>query len=102
LYRALLDHYPDSPEAVNVPVRLGDLLASTGDHQGALQAYELYLERGAKQLAPEAEFGRILALRALGRSNEEAAAITNYASTWPDDYRRPELEARLATLRGSL
>jgi hypothetical protein len=99
LYRALLEHYPDSPEAVNVSVRLGDLLASTGDHQGALAAYELYLERGAKQLAPEAEIGRVLALRALGRRTDEAAAIASYLRAWPNDYRRPELEARLASLR---
>jgi tetratricopeptide (TPR) repeat protein len=98
LYRALLEHYPDSPEAVNVPVRLGDLLASTGDHEGALQAYDLYVERGAKQLAPEAELGRVMALRALGRRADEAAAITAYLSAWPDDHRRPELQARLAQL----
>ncbi|PRQ08825.1 FecR domain-containing protein [Enhygromyxa salina] len=98
LYRALLEHYPDSPEAVNVPVRLGDLLASTGDHVGALEAYDLYLERGAKQLAPEAEFGRILALRALGRRGDEAVAIAAFLSARPDDYRRGELEGRLARL----
>ncbi|KIG13666.1 hypothetical protein DB30_07874 [Enhygromyxa salina] len=102
LYRALLEHYPDSPEAVNVPVRLGDLLASTGDHEGALAAYELYLQRGAKQLAPEAELGRILALRALGQRADEAAAITAYLRARPTDYRRPELEARLIRLTGSL
>ncbi len=98
LYRELLERYPDSPEAANVPVRLGDLLASTGDHQGALAAYELYLDRGAKQLAPEAEYGRIQALRALGRKADERAAIEAFVHARPDDYRSIELEARLAEL----
>ncbi len=96
VYRELLERYPDSPEAANVPVRLGDLLASTGDHQGALEAYELYLERGAKQLAPEAEYGRIRALRALGREAEERAAIAAFIAARPDDYRSVELRDRLA------
>jgi len=95
LYQQLLRRYPDSPEATNVPVRLGDLLASQGDHQGALDAYAIYLERGAKQLAREAEFGRIEALRALGRRSEERAAIEAFLATRPDDYRKLELEAWL-------
>ncbi|HVI02195.1 MAG TPA: tetratricopeptide repeat protein [Enhygromyxa sp.] len=98
LYRELLRRYPDSPEAANVPVRLGDLLTSTGDHQGALEAYELYLDRGAKQLAPEAEYGRIQALRALGRKADERAAIVAFVAARPDDYRSTELKTRLAEL----
>lgn len=100
LYRELLRRYPDSPEAANVPVRLGDLLASTNDHQGALEAYELYLERGAKQLRPEAEYGRIQALRALGRNADERAAIEAFVHARPDDYRSTELATRLAELGG--
>jgi hypothetical protein len=98
LYRELLDRYPDSPEAANIPVRLGDLLVTTGDHAGALEAYELYLERGAKQLAPEAEYGRIRALRALGRETEERAAIRAFIAARPADYRSAELEGRLTEL----
>jgi hypothetical protein len=100
LYRELLRRYPDSPEAANVPVRLGDLLASTGDHEGALEAYERYLERGSKQLAPEAEYGRIQALRALGREADERVAIEAFVSTRPEDYRSAELQVRLAELGG--
>jgi hypothetical protein len=98
LYRELLRRYPDSPEAANVPVRLGDLLASTGDHQGALEAYERYLERGSKQLLPEAEYGRILALRALGREADERAAIEAFVTARPEDYRSAELQTRLAEI----
>ena len=98
LYRELLDRYPDSPEAANVPVRLGDLLVTIGDHSGALEAYELYLERGAKQLAPEAEYGRIRALRALGRKPDERAAIEAFIAARPSDYRSTELASRLAEL----
>jgi hypothetical protein len=95
LYRELLRRFPDSPEAAAIPVRLGDLLASTSDHEGALAAYDLYLRRGAKQLAPEAELGRIAALRALGRTAEEREAIEAYLAAHPDDHRVPELRSRL-------
>lgn len=100
LYRELLDRYPDSPEAANVPVRLGDLLITIGDHSGALEAYELYLERGARQLAPEAEYGRIRTLRALGHTADERAAIQAFIAARPDDYRSTELASRLAELDG--
>lgn len=98
LYRELLRRYPDSPEAANVPVRLGDVLTSIGDHQGALEAYELYLERGGKALAPEAEYGRIRALRALKRKADERAAIEAFLTARPDDYRVAELQDRLREL----
>jgi hypothetical protein len=95
LYRELLERYPDSPEAANVPVRLGDLLAANGDPDGALAAYELYLERGAKQLRPEAEYGRIQALRALGRFAEAREASDAFVRARPDDYRSAELRGLL-------
>jgi tetratricopeptide (TPR) repeat protein len=95
LYRELIDRYPESPEAVHAPVRLGDLLLKTGDHQGALEAYDRYLERGG-QLEPEARFGRLEALRALGRDADEKAAIAEFLREHPDDYRVTELTERLA------
>jgi ferric-dicitrate binding protein FerR (iron transport regulator) len=97
IYRELIDRYPESPEATHAPVRLGDLLLKTGDHQGALAAYDLYLERGG-QLEPEARFGRIKTLRALDRQQAEAAAITEFLREHPDDYRVTELTERSAEL----
>jgi hypothetical protein len=97
LYRELIDRWPESPEAVHAPVRLGDLLLKTGDHQGALEAYDRYLERGG-QLEPEARFGRIKALRALDRRQDEAAAIAEFLREHPDDYRVGELTERRAEL----
>lgn len=97
LYRELLDHYPDSPETTNVGVRLGDLLRERGDHEGALAAYDRYLERGG-QLAPDARSGRIKSLRALARTRDEAAALREFIDRHPDDYRVDELRTRLAEL----
>lgn len=97
LYRELLDHYPDSPETTNVGVRLGDLLRERGDHEGALAAYDRYLERGG-QLAPDARSGRIKSLRTLGRTQDEAAAIREFIDEHGDDYRAEELRTRLAEL----
>lgn len=97
LYRELLDHYPDSPETTNVGVRLGDLLRERGDHEGALAAYDRYLERGG-QLAPDARSGRIKSLRALGRTQDEAAAIREFIDEHGDDYRADELRTRLGEL----
>ena len=93
LYRELLDRYPDSPEAANVPVRLGDLLAARNDPAGALAAYQLYLDGDGKQLRPEAEYGRIRALQALGRASEADRAIAAFLAARPDDYRSAELRA---------
>ncbi|EDM80222.1 hypothetical protein PPSIR1_36267 [Plesiocystis pacifica SIR-1] len=84
LYRSMLEHHPDSPEAKNVPVRLGDVLMTLGDHRGALAAYERY---SAGVLAPEAQLGRIKALRALKRDTEAEAAITAFRSNYPEDHR---------------
>lgn len=84
LYRSMLEHHPDSPEAKNVPVRLGDVLMTLGDHRGALAAYERY---SAGVLAPEAQLGRIKALRALKRDTEAEAAITAFREHYPDDHR---------------
>lgn len=97
IYRELIDRYPESPEATNVPIRLGDLLLKTGDHQEALEAYDRYLERGG-QLEPEARFGRIKTLRALDRKQAELTAIAEFLREHPDDYRVAELEQRQAEL----
>ncbi len=97
LYRELIDRYPDSPEATNAPVRLGDLLRKTGDQLGALAVYDLYLERGGP-LEPEARFGRIKALRSLARPPAEREAIAEFLREHPDDYRVDELRERQAEL----
>ncbi|MFV8751016.1 tetratricopeptide repeat protein [Nannocystaceae bacterium ST9] len=97
LYRELIDRWPESPEATNVPVRLGDLLLKTGDQDGALAAYDRYLARGG-QLEPDARSGRIKALRALGRDADEREAIVEFLREHADDYRVTELRERLAEI----
>ena len=73
-YESAYEAAPTSPEGRAALVSLGDLrLSELGDPRGALSAFDAYLAGGGV-LASEAEFGRIGALRALGRHDEERTA----------------------------
>jgi hypothetical protein len=83
-YRALLARHPSTPEAVAGELAYGELqLGPLGDAAGALRTFERYLAHGGS-LAEEASYGRIRALRALGRDDEERAAIEAFLRTYPD------------------
>ena len=84
-YESAFEASPASPEGRAALVSLGDLrLSELHDPRGALSAFDAYLAGGGV-LAAEAEFGRIGALRALGRHDEEwaaARALSASASGW--------------------
>jgi hypothetical protein len=96
LYQEMLERHPNHPRSRNVAVRLGDLLLSR-DPKRAMAAYDRYLERGGA-LAPEAEFGRIRAFRALGQRSREKRAIEAFIEKRPRDMRSSSLRERLAEL----
>jgi hypothetical protein len=75
LYRAVYAGGPRTPEGRAALVSLGDLLLSDlGDPNGALAAFDEYLSRRGGDLTRRAAYGRIRALRALGRDADERAA----------------------------
>jgi hypothetical protein len=76
-------------------VSLGELqLSQLGDANAALRSFEAYL-RGGGTLRQEASYGRIRALRRLGKLAEARAAAAAFMSTYPHS-------AQAATLRKEL
>jgi hypothetical protein len=98
-YRELEAQYPGSPEAHASFVLLGDVeLANLGDASGALRSFDAYLRRPG-ELTQEARYGRIRALRALGRSTDERKAIEDFVATYPASVQVRSLQSRLEELR---
>lgn len=95
-YRELFDRYGASPEAHAALVPYGELLLARSDARGALDAFDRYVARGGP-LEEEASFGRIRALRALGRAADERAATEAFVRRFPDGPLAASLRARLGS-----
>jgi outer membrane protein assembly factor BamD (BamD/ComL family) len=101
VYRRLEANYRGSREAITALVSLGDLqLSRLHDSAGALQAFDAYLASGDKLLWREAQYGRIQALRSLGRNNDERRAIEEFLKRYPTGVQKDPLRARLQELGG--
>ena len=97
-YRALFEHHAASREAHAARIPFGELLLSSpGEEAHALAAFERYLDRGGA-LSEEASFGRLRALRALGRSEQERAALSGFARDYPASPLLPSVRARMRAL----
>lgn len=93
-YKKLLARYPGSVEARVALVSLGQLSLGGGDAAGALRYFERYLA-GSGPLGMEARLGRIQALRRLGRTGDELAAIHDFLARHPDSVHAPRLRSRI-------
>jgi tetratricopeptide (TPR) repeat protein len=83
IYRRLLREHAGSAEARAALVSLGELqLSQLGDANGALKSFAAYLRAGGA-LAQEASYGKIRALRALGRNTEAQQAVAAFLSAYP-------------------
>jgi hypothetical protein len=96
VYRAIAAKTPGTPEGQAALVSLGDLLLSElGDPSGALAAFDAYLANRGGDLGRQAAYGRVRALRALGRDSEERAAarafVARYRTGADSDALRREL-----------
>jgi len=92
-YRELFARHPNAPEARAALVPFGEMqLGKLGDAHGALGSFERYLTLGGP-LAEEATFGKIRALRALGRAEEERATTLAFLKAYPDSTLAPSLRA---------
>ena len=101
-YEELAERFPDSGEARATLVPLGQLrLERLGDPVGALRAFDAYLARTPSgPLSEEASWGRTQALRLLGRSADEAAALREFVAGHPASLRVGEARRRLGELEG--
>ncbi|MGK3991061.1 tetratricopeptide repeat protein [Sorangium sp. So ce136] len=101
LYRALQKGFARSPEATLSLVSLGSLLLNSGSPAAALAQFDRYLgSAGARPLAVEALYGRGRALRALGRSADEAQSWRRLLREHPSSPYVEHARRRLAELGG--
>lgn len=101
VYGKLLSSHRSSPEARAALVSLGDLqLSRLNNAAGALRSFEAYLAQGDPALRQEAEYGRIRALRALGRAAQERIAIERLLERFPSGVHADSMRARLQSLKG--
>jgi tetratricopeptide (TPR) repeat protein len=98
VYRKLYETSPGSAAGGTALVSLGELsLAPLNDPRAALAAFDAYLSIGGA-LSQEAAFGRIRALRALGRTADERTAIERFVARYPKVPQSRILRERLQTL----
>jgi tetratricopeptide (TPR) repeat protein len=98
VYRQIHQASPRSAAGGTALVSLGELsLSSLNDPRAALAAFDSYLTTGGA-LSQEAAFGRIRALRALGRTAEERTAIERFVAQYPKVPQSSVLRDRLHTL----
>jgi PEGA domain len=99
-YRELFERHAASVEAHAALVPYGELqLERLSDAGGALASFDRYLARGGP-LEEEAIFGRIRALRALGRTGDERTAIENFVRRFPSGPLASSLRERLRAMEG--
>lgn len=96
VYRRVVAEYRRTPEAGTALVSLGELeLSQLGAPAAALRSFERYLQTGGP-LAPEAHYGRIRALRQLGRHDEARTAAEQFVQKYPRSVQAAQLRAQLA------
>lgn len=101
-YQDLQRQFPSSAEATASRVSLGGLLLETGRASQALAQFDRYLAGGGTQrLTAEALYGRGRALRALGRTDQEAKNWRRLLSSYPESPYGGEARRRLSTLDGN-
>ncbi len=97
-YQRLRTIWPHSPEATAALLSLADLKLTLGEPASALRLFDGYLaSRGP--LSQEAHYGRIRALRNLGRTNEAQDATTEFVRAYPDSAQAQTLRAKTQTSR---
>jgi len=97
-YTNLIDAYPHQPEALSAQVMLGRLLLDRGQPQAALAHFDAYLRSGASTLGEEAQLGRALALRKVGRAADEIEAWKALLAAHPESVHAVRARERLSEL----
>lgn len=83
IYRRLWSEFPGSEEAKVSMISLGELELGKRNHStAALEAFDAYLRLGGP-LEREARYGRIRALRAIGRDSEANVESGNFLRDYP-------------------
>lgn len=84
VYRSIHSRSPQSEGGRAALMSLASLqLSALGDPRGALASFESYLAAGRGPLRQQAEYGRIRALRQLGRTAQELEAVEQFVARYP-------------------
>ena len=98
-YERLVAGYPSRSEATIALLSLAELQLSTlGNASAALGSFDAYLRRGGT-LTQEAEYGKIRALRSLGREPAAKAAAERFILRYP---RSPQAESLKKLSKGAI
>ena len=101
LYESIDAANPQSASGRAALLGLAELrLSDLGDAAGAVKAFDAYLAGGEGGLTREAAYGRIRALRALGRTAQERGAIERFIAMYPTGPDAQTLRLRLDAIRG--
>lgn len=98
-YKQLVARFPHSAEAKVAHVSLGRIELRRGRAKQALAHFDAYLASSAGPLVQEARYGRIRALRGLGRDDQELASITAFLADHTDSLYAARLRKRAQELR---
>ncbi|MEX1368958.1 MAG: tetratricopeptide repeat protein [Nannocystaceae bacterium] len=98
-YERLVDRFPDSAQAKAARVSLGRLELRRGAATRALAHFDAYLASTTGSLTEEARYGRIRALRSLGRQPQELASIDAFLAEHPGSLYAARLRKRAEELR---
>jgi hypothetical protein len=97
-YARLVDGFPSSREAKAALVSMGRIELGRGRAAAALAHFDAYLAASAGALVEEARYGRIRALRKLGRRSQELGSIEAFLADHPGSIYATRLEQRAAEL----
>jgi TolA-binding protein len=97
-YGELIERYPSAPEAHESYAVLGRMLLDDGDAEAALVCFERYLPIGVA-LEEDVMLGKALALRRLGRNDDELRAWSALLERYPGSVHTLRAKTRLIELR---
>ena len=100
-YAQLIEQFPQAREARVAKVSLGRIRLAQGRATAALDLFDDYLShaKGPGPLTVDARYERIRALRALGRTRQELAAIEDFLARHDDSIYATRLRERQEQLR---
>lgn len=102
-YQRLIRLYHDSAEARTCLVPMGQIqLRHLDQPRASLDSFKRYLESASQgSLSEEAEWGVLLALRRLNRTDEEIRRCSRFLKHYPEGIYAPKVRERLEVLTGA-
>ncbi len=99
VYETLVSRHPGTAAGKAARVSLGRIELGQGHAKQALKHFDAYLAASAGSLVEEARYGRIRALRKLGRSGQERRSIDAFLADYPKSIYAARLKKRASELQ---